>query len=107
MSTLDALAPARSPARPGPGPLPDALLREQELPNVGELWLVDPETGRRLRVDTRSEKLRRRFETAAAAERAALGHSFTAAGVRHVVLSTSGDWLRVLVPFLGRPGAGR
>ncbi len=81
--------------------------REQELPNVGELWLVDPETGRRLRVDTRSEKLRRRFETAAAAERAALGRAFTAAGVRHVVLSTSGDWLRVLVPFLGRPGAGR
>ena len=32
--------------------------REQELPNAGELWLVDPETGRQLRVDTRSAKLR-------------------------------------------------
>ena len=44
--------------------------REQELPNAGELWLVDPETGRQLRVDTRSAKLRRRFAEAAAAERA-------------------------------------
>ena len=32
--------------------------REQELPDVGDLWLVDPETGRQLRVDTRSRKLR-------------------------------------------------
>ena len=33
--------------------------REQELPDVGDLWLVDPESGRQLRVDTRSRKLRR------------------------------------------------
>src|SRR5262249_13019376 len=31
--------------------------REQELPNMGELWLVDPETGRQLRVDTRDARL--------------------------------------------------
>ena len=43
--------------------------REQELPDVGDLWLVDPETGRQLRVDTRSRKLRERFGDAAAAER--------------------------------------
>jgi uncharacterized protein (DUF58 family) len=76
--------------------------REQELPSVGELWLVDPETGRRLRVDTRSERLRRRFADAAAAERALLARSFSSTGVRHVVLSTSGDWLRELVVFLRR-----
>ena len=35
--------------------------REQELPDVGELWLVDPETGRQVRVDTRSRALRERF----------------------------------------------
>ena len=39
--------------------------REQELPNVGDLWLVDPETGRQLRVDTSSTRLRERFATAA------------------------------------------
>ena len=39
--------------------------REQQLPNVGHLSLVDPETGRRLRVDTRSRRLRERFALAA------------------------------------------
>ena len=40
--------------------------REQELTNVGLLYLVDPETGRQLRVDTRSRRLRERFAVAAA-----------------------------------------
>ena len=74
--------------------------REQELSNVGLLWLVDPETGRQLRVDTRSRRLRERFALAARAERAEVARSFAALGVRHVVLSTSGDWLRPLVTFL-------
>jgi uncharacterized protein (DUF58 family) len=76
--------------------------REQELPNAGELWLVDPETGRQLRVDTRSPKLRRRFAEAAAAERAQLAKSLASMGVRHAVLTTSGDWLRELALFLRR-----
>ncbi len=76
--------------------------REEELPNVGLLYLVDPETGRQLRVDTRSRRLRERFAAAAAAERGALASSFTSVGVRHVVLGTSGDWLRPLVTFLRR-----
>jgi uncharacterized protein (DUF58 family) len=76
--------------------------REQELPNVGELWLVDPETGKQLRVDTRSARLRERFATAAAAERGTLARTLSSAGVGHVVLSTSGDWLRTLVGFLRR-----
>jgi uncharacterized protein (DUF58 family) len=81
--------------------------REQELPDVGELWLVDPETGRKLRVNTRSRRLRERFAVAATAERTALAETFTSLGVRHVVLSTSGDWLRTLVPFLRRGGVVR
>jgi uncharacterized protein (DUF58 family) len=76
--------------------------REQELPNVGELWLVDPETGKQLRVDTRSERLRARFAAAAADERAGLASRLAALGVRHVVLTTSGDWLRSLAIFLRR-----
>jgi uncharacterized protein (DUF58 family) len=76
--------------------------REQELSNVGLLWLVDPETGRQLRVDTRSRKLRERFAVAAAAERAEVERAFTSIGVRHVVLETEGDWLRPLVVFLRR-----
>ena len=79
--------------------------REQELTNVGMLYLVDPETGRQLRVDTRSRRLRERFAVAAAAERGQLARSLSSAGVRHVVLSTSGDWLRPLVAFLRRSRA--
>jgi uncharacterized protein (DUF58 family) len=76
--------------------------REQELPNVGALWLVDPETGQLLRVDTRSRKLRERFAAAAAEERGELEHMLASLGVRHHVLSTSGDWLRSLAVFLRR-----
>jgi uncharacterized protein (DUF58 family) len=74
--------------------------RELELTNVGPLWVVDPETGRQLRVDTRSKRLRERFAAAAAAERAEVARTISSAGVRHVVLSTSGDWLRTLAVFL-------
>jgi uncharacterized protein (DUF58 family) len=76
--------------------------REQELPNAGALWLVDPETGRQLRVDTRSARLRARFAAAAAAERKELARTLASAGARHVVLTTSGDWLRALAVFLRR-----
>jgi uncharacterized protein (DUF58 family) len=78
--------------------------REQELTSVGLLYLVDPETGRQLRVDTRSRRLRERFAVAAAAERGELARSLSSVGVRHVVLTTSGDWLRPLVTFLRRSG---
>jgi uncharacterized protein (DUF58 family) len=76
--------------------------REQELPRMGELWLVDAETGRQLRVDTHDDVLRARFAAAAAEERAELARALTSAGVRHLVLSTSGDWLRPLAAFLRR-----
>jgi uncharacterized protein (DUF58 family) len=74
--------------------------REDSLPNAGELRLVDPETGRQLRVDTGSRELRRRFEVAAASERAELARTFASLGVPHVVLQTAGDWLRLLADFL-------
>ena len=76
--------------------------REQELPNVGELWLVDPETGQLMRVNTRSRRLRERFASAAATERDALARELATAGARHHVLTTSGDWLRSLAFFLKR-----
>jgi uncharacterized protein (DUF58 family) len=75
---------------------------EQRLPNAGELWLVDPETGRQLRVDTGDARLRDRFANAAAEERSGLASGLSSAGVRHLVLETSGDWLRSLATFLRR-----
>ncbi|HVU76848.1 MAG TPA: DUF58 domain-containing protein [Gaiellaceae bacterium] len=76
--------------------------REQELADVGELRLVDPESGRQLRVDTGDRGLRERFAAAAAEERRGLVTMLHTAGVRHVALSTEGDWLRPLAAFLRR-----
>ena len=81
--------------------------REQELPDVGDLWLVDPETGRQLRVDTGRRRLREQFAAAATEERASLERALASAGVDHVVLTTAGDWLRSFSAFLRRRGRRR
>ena len=60
--------------------------REQELPKFGQLRLVDPETGRQLKVDTSSERLRSQFAAAAAQERREVAAEITSTGARHVVL---------------------
>ena len=70
--------------------------REDELTDVGELTLIDAETGREVRVDTSSRTLRERFSQAAAEERGTLAGELRRLGVGHVVLSTSGSWLRSL-----------
>jgi uncharacterized protein (DUF58 family) len=76
--------------------------REQELPDVGHVWLVDPETGRKLHVDTGRRRLRERFAETAEAERADLARELASLGVPHVVLSTAGDWLRSFAAHIGR-----
>jgi uncharacterized protein (DUF58 family) len=70
--------------------------REQELPSVGRLAMVDPETGARIEVDTADRRLRERFAARAQAERAEVGTALRRAGAEHVVLSTSGAWARQL-----------
>jgi uncharacterized protein (DUF58 family) len=74
--------------------------REQELPAVGELALVDPETGQRLRIDTNDTRLRARFAAHAAEDRREVAAELARSGAAHVVLSTEGDWLRELATFL-------
>lgn len=74
--------------------------REQELPDIGEVAFVDPETGRQLRVDTRNRRLRERFAAAAMAERGEVARMISAAGAGHKILSTEGDWLRSLATYL-------
>jgi uncharacterized protein (DUF58 family) len=71
--------------------------REDDLPPVGLLTLVDPETGRRLEVNTNSPKLRARFAKAAAERRSDTGTALRRAGARHLVLSTDRDWLLDIV----------
>jgi len=80
--------------------------RELSLPAVGSLWMVDPETGRQIHVDTGSRKLRERFAAAAAEERAAVGAEIRSAGADHVILTTDSDWLRDLAAHLRRTERG-
>ena len=74
--------------------------REDELPPVGLLTLVDPETGGRIEVQTNNKKLRTRFATAAKARREANRSAVKAAGASHLELSTDRDWLRDMVQFM-------
>ena len=73
--------------------------REAELPPVGLLTLVDPETGRRLEVQTANAKVRARFAQAAAAQLAARERAVKASGAGHLVLSTDRDWVLDVVRF--------
>ncbi len=80
--------------------------REEALVDVGELTLIDPETGRTQRIDTADRRLRGAFADAAARERAALAAEFRRLGIRHLRLSTQGSWLATLARDLdttGRP----
>jgi uncharacterized protein (DUF58 family) len=70
--------------------------RESELPDAGQLTLVDPETGARMDVDTTSASLRRRFAAAELARRDALKSELRRVRARHVELATDADWLRAL-----------
>ena len=74
--------------------------RELELPAVGLLTLVDPETGQVYEVQTSDARLRERFATAASEQRAAIAAQMRSAGADHLVLRTDGDWLLDLVRFV-------
>jgi uncharacterized protein (DUF58 family) len=76
--------------------------REETLVDVGELTLIDPETGRTLRIDTGDRRLRSAFGDAASADRASLASTFTRLGVRHLRLSTDGPWLPALARGFAR-----
>jgi len=81
--------------------------REDELPPVGLLTLVDPETGTRVEVQTDSAKLRARFAAAAKDQRDATGRAIRATGARHLVLSTDRDWFLDMVQAVDRWRARR
>jgi len=73
--------------------------RESDLPPVGLLMLVDPETGERLEVHT-DRKLRERFAAAAAEQAEGKARAVRGAGAAHLVLSTDRDWLMDIVRFV-------
>jgi uncharacterized protein (DUF58 family) len=70
--------------------------REAELPAVGHLAMVDPESGVRIEVDTSSRRLRRRFAQLERERRGVLARELRRLRIEHVALSTDEDWLVAL-----------
>ena len=70
--------------------------REHELPDVGRLALVDPESGARVQLDTSRRALRERFATLERDRRETVARELRRLRVDHLKLSTADDWLREL-----------
>ncbi|MCI4064687.1 DUF58 domain-containing protein [Micromonospora sp. R77] len=66
--------------------------RELELPDVGLITLVDPETGRRREVWTGDRALRERYAAAATAQRDQVRRALRRSGAAHLGLRTDRDW---------------
>ena len=71
--------------------------RERELPDVGLLTLVDPETGRRREVSTAGRRLRERYAAAARTQQQAVTTAIRRAGAAHLPLQTDRDWIADIV----------
>lgn len=75
--------------------------RELELPDVGVLTVIDPETGDQREIATSRASVRRAYAEAAAAQRASIAAEIRQAGADHLQLRTDGDWLLDLAHFVG------
>jgi uncharacterized protein (DUF58 family) len=74
--------------------------REDALPPVGLLTLVDPETGQLHEVQTASKRFRSRYAAAATARRAETMASVRASRAAHLDVGTDRDWLLDIVRFV-------
>jgi len=76
--------------------------REREIPNVGIIELEDPETGKRVILDTGSKKARRRFKELAQEHREKLDRIFTRCCVDATELDTGQSYVDAIVTFFRR-----
>jgi uncharacterized protein (DUF58 family) len=75
--------------------------RELELPDVGLLAVVDPESGRRRLVDTSSARIRDDYAELGARRRRRVADRLASCGAEHLALRTDRDWVLDLVRFVG------
>ncbi|WP_214105505.1 DUF58 domain-containing protein [Acrocarpospora catenulata] len=73
--------------------------RELELPDVGSVTLLDPETGHSRDIHL-SRRLRERYAEAAAAQREANRVALRRSGAAHLVLRTDRDWVFDIAQFV-------
>jgi uncharacterized protein (DUF58 family) len=76
--------------------------RELELPDVGIITLMDPETGQRREISTTSREVRERFAAAARQQRRVIERAVRRAGAAHLVLRTDRDWVADVVRHVHR-----
>jgi uncharacterized protein (DUF58 family) len=67
--------------------------REREIPALGRLALVDPESGQRFEVDTSRRQVRERFAELELERRATVAAELRRLRIEHVVLGTDRQWL--------------
>ena len=83
--------------------------RELELPDVGMLTVVDPESGQVLEVPTGNAEFRQKFAAGAAAQRRQIAAGLRRCGAGHLQLRTDRDWLMDVVRYVAdrrRAGTG-
>ncbi len=76
--------------------------RELELPAVGMLTFVDPETGERIEVQTSNRRLRERYAEETERQRVAIADGLRRGGADHVTLRTDRDWVFDMARFIER-----
>jgi uncharacterized protein (DUF58 family) len=74
--------------------------RELELPDIGVLEVMDPETGAVHEVQTGDARLRRRYADAATEQRERIAAALREAGAAQLRLRTDSDWLAEIVRFV-------
>ncbi len=75
--------------------------RELELPDVGRITLLDPETGRHRDIHL-TRRIRERYAEAAAQQRENNRAALRRAGAAHLVLRTDRDWMTDIAQFVLR-----
>jgi uncharacterized protein (DUF58 family) len=74
--------------------------RELDLPDVGLVAVVDPETGRKRLVDTSVPAVRSSYTNLARSRRAETAHRLAQCRADHLVLRTDRDWVLDFVLFV-------
>jgi uncharacterized protein (DUF58 family) len=74
--------------------------REVEIPDVGLVAVVDPETGQRRLLDTADGDVREAYARLSQSRRSEVADAFKRAGADHLVLVTDRDWVLDFVRFV-------
>ena len=73
--------------------------RESDLPDIGQIFIEDAESGEQLFLDTHDQGFRHRFNEIAHLKEKNLNEIFNQAGIDKLALSTEGDMVQDIVKF--------